>query len=178
MSDTLRSKNPSRVILIVKCYWPSNRVLCGICSDSFYIKLFCWDYKYIISELWWLDGCSHTDPIPNSGSAVNEEQIRLVSRVWAELKIRWYEKWFHINVFKCVSGSQISTKYKYQWLPRNIQNMFPMDEEVWHMGHIWPHSLSSVNTNASRCIPDKDVTGKYVINARCGGWFGESMPTF
>ncbi len=27
------------------------------------------------------------------------------------------------------------------------------------------------------CVPDKDVTGKYIISAGCGGCFGDSAPT-
>ncbi len=37
-------------------------------------------------------------------------------------------------------------------------------------------SFCSVNANASWCIPDKDVTGKYVIIVR-HGCFGDSAPT-
>lgn len=33
--------------------------------------------------------------------------------------------------------------------------------------------LCSVNANASCRVPDKDVGGKYIINAGCGGCTGE-----
>lgn len=42
------------------------------------------------------------------------------------------------------------------------------------LGHIWLHFLCSVNTKAFSCISDNDTTGKYTVNAGCGGRFGES----
>lgn len=48
---------------------------------------------------------------------------------------------------------------------------------VGGLGHMCPRFSCSVNANASWCVPYKDVTGTYLINAGCGGCFGYSAPT-
>lgn len=59
----------------------------------------------------------------------------------------------------------VSAKYECERPPRQMCDASTQTTYKCGLGRICPHISHSVNANVSWCVPDKNATGKCIINA-------------